>query len=55
MTESTKLITEIVNMRTDILYLIRLVEKLEVKINKLEQTVANPPADPFAGKINEKL
>lgn len=55
MTDSTKLITEIVNMRTDILYLIHLVEKLEVKIAKLEQTAANPPADPFKGKIIEKL
>lgn len=55
MTDTTKLIAEVVNMRTDILYLIRLVEKLEVKIAKLEQTAANPPADPFKGKIIEKL
>ena len=55
MTDSTKLITEIVNMRTDILYLIHLVEKLEVKIAKLEQGGSKAPADPFAGKIIEKL
>ena len=55
MTDITKLTSEVISMRTDILYLVRLVEKLEVKINKLEQTVANPPMDPFKGKIIEKL
>jgi hypothetical protein len=55
MTDITKLTSEVINMRTDILYLVRLIEKLEVKINKLEQTVANPPMDPFKGKIIEKL
>ena len=55
MTDTTKLIAEVINMRTDILYLIHLVEKLEVKINKLEQTSSNSPMDPFKGKIIEKL
>jgi hypothetical protein len=55
MTDTTKLTTEIVNMRSDVLYLIHLVEKLEAKINKLEQISSNPPMDPFKGKIIEKL
>jgi hypothetical protein len=55
MTDTTKLITEVVNMRTDILYLIHLVEKLEAKIAKLEQVAVTPPMNPFKGKIIEKL
>ena len=55
MTDITKLTSEVINMRTDVLYLVRLVEKLEAKITKLEQTAANPPMDPFKGKIIEKL
>jgi hypothetical protein len=55
MNDITKLTAEVINMRTDVLYLVRLVEKLEVKINKLEQDSINPPKDPFEGMIIEKL
>ncbi len=52
-----KIAAEIIKMRSDILYLIRLVEKLETKIVKLEQAANKPPppADPFAGMRIEKL
>jgi hypothetical protein len=56
MEDIKKLTTEVVNMRTDVLYLVRLVEKLEIKISKLETQINQPKlADPFAGKIIEKL
>ncbi len=50
---------ELVQLRSDVLYLIRVVEKLEKKIMQLEDTVkqqAKPkPQDPFAGMTIEKL
>lgn len=56
MDDVTKLTAEINKMRSDVLYLIRLVEKLETKIVKLEQASnQQPPADPFAGMHIEKL
>lgn len=52
-----KITAEIIKMRGDILYLVRLVEKLESKIVKLEQSANKPPppSDPFAGMRVEKL
>ena len=57
MDDITKLTTEVINMRADVLYLVRMIEKLEVKINKLEQANVNPPMsmDPYAGMQVEKL
>lgn len=52
-----KIAAEIIKMRSDILYLVRLVEKLETKIVKLEQAANKQPpsANPFAGMHVEKL
>jgi hypothetical protein len=58
MSQDSKITLEIVQLRSDVLYLIRLVEKLEKKITELEKTVghSNPtPQDPFAGLHIEKL
>ena len=50
---------ELVQLRSDVLYLIRVVEKLEKKIIQLEETVKqtsdNKPKDPLAGLHIEKL
>lgn len=49
---------ELVQLRSDVLYLIRIVEKLEKKITQLEDTVKKAekkPQDPFAGMTVEKL
>lgn len=46
---------EVVKLRSDILYLVRLVEKLETKLDKVEQRLVQPPIDPMLGKIIEKL
>lgn len=55
--EVKKLTTEVVMLRADVLYLVRLLEKMETKLAKLEVTHTTPatPTDPFAGKIIEKL
>lgn len=57
MEDFEKLTAEIVKLRTDVLYLVRLIEKLESKIVKLEQASnkPTPPSDPFAGKHIERL
>jgi hypothetical protein len=57
MEELNKLTAEIISMRTDIVYLVRLVEKLSSKVDQLEKTVNKPtkPSDPFAGMRVEKL
>lgn len=49
---------ELVQLRSDVLYLIRVVEKLEKKITQLEDTVKKSeqkPQDLFAGMNIEKL
>ena len=49
---------ELVQLRSDVLYLIRVVEKLEKKISQLEESVKKSeqkPQDPFAGMNVEKL
>ena len=49
---------ELVQLRSDVLYLIRVVEKLEKKITQLEDTVKKAeqkPQDPFAGMNIEKF
>lgn len=49
---------ELVQLRSDVLYLIRVVEKLEKKITQLEDTIKKAeqkPQDPFAGMTVEKL
>ena len=49
---------ELVQLRSDVLYLIRIVEKLEKKITQLEETInktEQKPQDPFAGMNIEKL
>lgn len=57
MEEIKKLTTEVVNLRSDVLYLVRLIEKMDAKLVKLEQAAAKPntPVDPFAGKQVERL
>jgi hypothetical protein len=58
MSQNNNITLEIVQMRSDVLYLIRLVEKLEKKITDLEKTVEQSkpiPQDPFAGLHIEKL
>jgi len=55
---SDRVTGELVQLRSEVLYLIRLVEKLEKKITQLEDTVKKTeqkPQDPFQGKIIEKL
>ena len=49
---------ELVQLRSDVLYLIRVVEKLEKKITQLEDTVKKveqKPQDPLAGLHIENL
>lgn len=50
---------ELVQLRSDVLYLIRVVEKLEKKIVKLEETINQQAElskqDPLAGLHIEKL
>lgn len=55
---SDRVAGELVQLRSDVLYLIRVVEKLEKKITQLEDTVKKSeqkPQDPFAGMTIEKL
>lgn len=55
---SDRITGELVQLRSDVLYLIRVVEKLEKKISELERTLEqNKPAppNPFAGMHIEKL
>lgn len=54
---SDRLTGEVVQMRSDVLYLVRLVEKLEKRILQLEETVKQQTnnQDPLLGKIIEKL
>lgn len=55
---SDRITGELVQLRSDVLYLIRVVERLEKKIISLEDTVAqqaNRPQDPLAGLHIEKL
>lgn len=56
--DQDKIAGELVKLRSDVLYLIRVVEKLETKIVKIEQSMDTPKqqsSDPFAGKHIEKL
>lgn len=58
MSQDTKIALELVQLRSDVLYLVRLVEKLETKIAQLDDTVKQldqKPSDPLAGKIIERL
>ena len=56
---SDRVTGELVQLRSDVLYLIRVIEKLEKKIAQLENTVnqqkTQQPQDPLLGKIIEKL
>ena len=56
---SDRVAGELVQMRSDVLYLVRLVEKLEKRILQLEETIKQqaekPQQDPLLGKIIEKL
>lgn len=56
---SDRMTGELVQLRSDVLYLVRLVEKLEKRILQLEETVKKqadrPQQDPLLGKIIEKL
>ena len=56
---SDRVTGELVQLRSDVLYLIRVIEKLEKKITQLEDTVKHQakqkPQDPFAGMNIEKL
>ena len=54
-----RVLGELVQLRSDVLYLVRVIEKLEKKIAQLENTVnqqkTQQPQDPLLGKIIEKL
>ena len=56
---SDRVLGELVQLRSDVLYLVRVIEKLEKKIAQLENTVnqqrTQQPQDPLLGKIIEKL
>ena len=56
---SDRVLGELVQLRGDVLYLVRVIEKLEKKITQLENTVnqqrTQQPQDPLLGKIIEKL
>lgn len=56
--DENKVTGELVKLRSDVLYLIRIVEKLEKKITQFEETIKSKkekPNDPFAGMTVEKL
>jgi len=57
--DDTKISGELVQLRSDVLYLIRVIEKLETKIAKIEksieQTVRKQPNDQMLGMKIEKL
>jgi hypothetical protein len=58
MSQDNKISLELVQLRSDVLYLVRLVERLEAKIAHLDDTVKQldkKPSDPLAGKIIERL
>jgi len=54
-----RVLGELVQLRSDVLYLVRVIEKLEKKITQLESTVnqqrTQQQQDPLLGKIIEKL
>lgn len=56
---SDRVLGELVQLRSDVLYLVRVIEKLEKKITQLENTAnqqkTQQPQDPLLGKIIEKL
>ena len=56
---ANRVVGELVQLRSDVLYLVRVIEKLEKKITQLESTVnqrrTQQQQDPLLGKIIEKL
>jgi hypothetical protein len=57
MEDIKKLTGEVVNLRSDVLYLIRIVERLEAQVTKLTAEINDPKkqTDAMLGKIIEKL
>ena len=57
MEDIKKLTGEVVNLRSDVLYLIRIIERLETQVTKLTAEINDPKkqTDIMLGKIIEKL